>query len=86
MHFQGLDPFGAESVSGSASGKGLACVFEDVGADLGTHWNSIYVLGGCVFYEFGMFQDYFLVILARFCGYGISRVAGGRQEAHPDAK
>ena len=41
MHFQGLDPFGAESVSGSASGRGLGCVFQDLGADWGTHWGSI---------------------------------------------
>ena len=41
MHFQGLDPFGAESVSGSASGRGLGCVFQDLGADWGTHWVSI---------------------------------------------
>ena len=26
MHFQGLDPFGAESVPGSAFGRGLACI------------------------------------------------------------
>jgi len=41
MHFQGLDPFGAESVSGSALGRGLACVFQDLGADWDTHWGSI---------------------------------------------
>ena len=41
MQFQGLDPFGAESVSGSAFGRGLACVFQDLGADWGTHWGSI---------------------------------------------
>ena len=40
MHFQGLDLFGAESVSGSASGRGLGCVFQDLGADWGTHWGS----------------------------------------------
>ena len=40
MHFQGLDPFAAESVSGSASGRGLGCVFQDLGADWGTHWGS----------------------------------------------
>ena len=44
IHFQGLDPFGAESVSGSASGRGLACVFQDLGADWGTHWDSIWQL------------------------------------------
>ena len=41
MHFQGLDPFGAESVSVSAFGRGLAFVFQDFGADWGTHWSSI---------------------------------------------
>jgi len=41
MHFHGLDPFGAESVSGSAFGTGPACVFEDLGADWDTHWDSI---------------------------------------------
>ena len=41
MHFQGLDPFGAESVLGSASGRGLACVFQDFGADWDTHGVSI---------------------------------------------
>ena len=40
MQFQGLDPFGAESVSGSASGRRLGCVFQDLGADWGTHWGS----------------------------------------------
>ena len=40
MHFQGLDPFGAESVSGSASGRGLGCVLQDFGSDWGTHWDS----------------------------------------------
>ena len=44
MHFQGLEPFGAESVSGSAFGRGLACVFQDLGADWGTHWGSILLL------------------------------------------
>ena len=44
MHFQGLDPFGAESVSVSAFGKGLACVFQDLGADWGTHWGSMWQL------------------------------------------
>ena len=44
------------------------------------------VLGGCVFYEMGMLQDRFFVILVRFCGSGTSRAAGGRQEAHPDAQ
>ena len=38
MHFQGLDPFGVESVSGSAFGRGLACGVQDLGADWGTHW------------------------------------------------
>ena len=38
MHFQGLGPLGAESGSGSAFGRGLACVFQDFGADWGTHW------------------------------------------------
>ena len=38
MHFQGLDPCGAESVSGSVFGRGLACVFQDFGADWETHW------------------------------------------------
>ncbi len=37
-----------------------------------------HVLGGCVFYECGMFQDCFLLILPRFCGSGTSRAAGGR--------
>ena len=45
-----------------------------------------HVLGGCVFYEFCVFQDSFFVILVSFCGSGSSRAAGGRQEAHPDAK
>ena len=45
-----------------------------------------HVPGGCVFYEFGMFQEFRLVVLGRFCGSGTSRAAGGRQEAHPDAK
>ena len=40
MHFHALDPLGAESVSGSASGRGLACVFQFVGSDWGTHWGS----------------------------------------------
>ena len=44
MHFQGLDPCGAESVSGSAFGRGLACVFRDLGADRGTHWGSFWPL------------------------------------------
>ena len=44
MHFQGLDHFGAESVSGSAFGRGLACVFQDLGADWGTHWGSVWAL------------------------------------------
>ena len=38
------------------------------------------------FHEFSMFQVCFLMILACFCGSGPSRVPGGRQEAHPDAK
>ena len=41
MHFHALDPLGAESVSGSASGRGLGCVFQDLGADWDTHWVSI---------------------------------------------
>ena len=40
MNFYALDPLGAESVSGSASGRGLGCVFQDLGADGGTHWDS----------------------------------------------
>ncbi len=36
MHFQGLDPFVAESVSGSAFGRGLAGILCDFGADWGT--------------------------------------------------
>ena len=36
MHFQGLGPFGAESVSGSAFGRDLACIWADLGADWGT--------------------------------------------------
>ena len=54
MHFQGLDPFGAESVSGSAFGRGLACVFQDLGADWGTHWGSIWqLLAACSGSDFG---------------------------------
>ena len=45
MHFQGLGPFGAESVSGSAFGRDLACIWADLGADWGTHWEP---LGLCV--------------------------------------
>ena len=41
MHFQGLGPFGAESVSGSAFGKVLACIWADLGADWGTHWEPV---------------------------------------------
>ena len=37
VHFQSLDPFGAESVSGSAFGKGPVGVFQD----LGTYLDSI---------------------------------------------
>ena len=44
MHFQGSDPLGAESVSGSASGRGLGCVFQDLGTDWGTHWGSNWAL------------------------------------------
>ena len=41
MHFQGLGSFRAESVSGSAFGKDLACIWVDVGADWGTHWEPL---------------------------------------------
>ena len=33
MHFQALGSFGAESVSGSAFGRDLACIWADLGAD-----------------------------------------------------
>ena len=36
MHFQGLGSFGAESVSGSAFGRDLACIWADLGADWDT--------------------------------------------------
>ena len=41
MQFQGLDRLDAESVSGSAFGRGLAGIPYDLGADWGTHWGSI---------------------------------------------
>ena len=44
MHFHALDPLGAESVSGSASGRGLGCVFQDFGFDWGTHWASVWAV------------------------------------------
>ena len=44
MQFQGLDPFGAESVSGSAFSKGLACSLSNLGADWDTHRGYIWQL------------------------------------------
>ena len=41
MQFQGLGPFGAESVSGSALRKVLACIWVDLGADCVTHWEPV---------------------------------------------
>ena len=41
MHLQGLGPFEAESVSGSAFGKDLACIWADLGADWDTHWEPV---------------------------------------------
>ena len=35
MQLQGLHPFGAESVSGSAFGRGLGCIFLRSGCQLG---------------------------------------------------
>ena len=42
-------------------------------------------LGGCICYEFGVFLNE-NKIPGSFCGSGSSRAAGGRQEAHLDAK
>ena len=41
MHFQGLGSFGADSVSGSAFGRDLACIWADLGADWDTHWEPV---------------------------------------------
>ena len=41
MQFQGLGPFEAESVSGSAFRRVLACIWADLGADCGTHWEPV---------------------------------------------
>ena len=49
MQFQGLGPFGAESVSGSAFGKVLACIWADlapIGAPIGSLWASVSASGG----------------------------------------
>ena len=44
MQFHALDPVRAESLSGSASGRGRGYVFQDLGADWGTHWASVWPL------------------------------------------
>ena len=41
MHFQGFGSFGPESVSGSGFGRDLACIWADLGADWGTHWEPL---------------------------------------------
>ena len=41
MHFQGLGPFGAESASGSALGRDLACIWADLRVDWVTHWEPV---------------------------------------------
>ena len=49
MQFQGLGPFGAESVSGSAFGRDLACIWADLDADwvpIGSLWASVSASGG----------------------------------------
>ena len=43
-------------------------------------------LGGYVFSRVSHVSGVFLMFLACFCGSGPSRVPGGRQGAHPDAK
>ena len=65
MHFQGLGPFGAESVSGSAFGRDLACIWADLGADWGTHWEP-----GPLFQRLGatFVACRFLVFFGRFPG------------------
>ena len=49
MRFQGLGPFRAESVSGSAFGRDLACIWADLGADwapIGSLWAFVSASGG----------------------------------------
>ena len=49
MQFQGLGPFGAESISGSAFGRVLACIWADlvlIGAPIGSLWASVSASGG----------------------------------------
>ena len=74
MQFQGLDPFDAESVSGSVSGRGLGCVFQDLGADWGTHW-----------IPFSHFEQFFLplfleAVFGRQLGVKTLRNGWGRRQ------